>query len=441
MRTTSRDVAAGHNPGKLYLPRIVDGELTAALWHAGAILIEGPKAVGKTSTASRAARTIVHLDDVRDDRIADAIDNDLGLLLTGETPVLLDEWQMIPHLWNRVRHEVDDRAGAPGQFILAGSSTPDDSVRRHSGAGRFRMIQIRPMSLYESGRSTGAVSLAGLFAGDQADVTDPGWSTQQARADMAEAIIIGGWPQNIARPPRQAAAENVAYLDIIREVDIASVTGVRRDPVTTGRVIRSVARHIATPASLSTIARDAAVGEVEGEDATSRVTVRDHLAALARLRIVEEQPAWSPHLRSAAAVRTSSKRHFVDPCLAAAALSASPSQLLDDPKTFGLWFESLVVRDLRVYAQPLRGKVYHYRDSDHLEVDIIVELFDGRWAGIEVKLGSTKEAVDPAARSLITLRDRVGPGRCAFLAVVNTGAGAYRRADGVLVIPASTLGP
>jgi predicted AAA+ superfamily ATPase len=426
-----------------YLRRVVDQELQHALTVSGAVAIEGPKAVGKTSTASLVAATIVHLDDRLDPGLgADPLDVDPGLVLTGKTPVLLDEWQEVPELWNRVRHEVDHRRGKRGQFILTGSSTPDDSVRRHSGAGRFSIIQMRPMSLYESGHSSGEVSLAAMFTGQTPTAYDPAWNATQARQQIAQRIVAGGWPDNVLRPVPEAAQQNVNSLNLMREHDVRKVAGTRRDPETAGRVLRSFARNIATPASETTIARGSAVtGTDTPLDATSRDTVRDHLTALTRLRIVEDQPAWGPGLRSARRVNTSPKRHFVDPCLAAAALNVSWEPLADDTLTLGLWFESLAVRDLRVYSQPLNGRVLHYRDQNGLEIDAIIELPDGRWGAFEIKFGPSKRAVDAAAASLLQLRNLTDNNRLAFTCVLTNGATAHQRPDGVYVVPLRMLAP
>jgi uncharacterized protein len=415
-----------------YLPRIADAELAARLRSAGAVVVEGPKACGKTATARQAAASEVLLDVDENARAAVALDP--GLVLDGQTPRLIDEWQIEPRIWNHVRRAVDDR-GKPGQFILAGSAVPADDATRHTGAGRFSRLRLRPMSLFESGVSSGQVSLAELLGGESAKGPDPGLAV----ADLAEEIARGGWPGLRDQPTPSAQQAIRDYLDEIRRTDIGSVDGIRRDPERVGRLLRSIGRNLATHVAASTLAAD-----TEGADgALDQHTVGDYLAALERLFIVENQPAWAPHLRSRYALRRAAKRHFVDPSLAVAALRATPDALLRDLSLLGLLFESLVVRDLRVYAQAADGGVLHYRDSDDLEVDAIVETADGRWAAFEVKLGGEK-LIDEAAASLKKFSKRVDTGRtggpAALGVIVATGYG-YLREDGIQVIPIGVLGP
>lgn len=415
-----------------YIPRAVDGELTSALNYSGAVLIEGPKACGKTATATQVARTAYRLDA---DRSAQAAaDADPTLLLRGEPPVLLDEWQVAPDLWNYVRHAVDDRSPAKGQFILTGSAVPLDDVRRHSGAGRIATLRMRPMSLWESRHSSGEISLALLMAGEPARASDGDMDVPR----LVDRIVAGGWPAQVNAAVPVAARAARDYLRQIREVDISRVGTTRRDPARVGRVLGSLARNVATEAPVSRIAVDAG----GGDGPLGRGTVADYLAVLERLMVVEDQPAWAPHMRSRAPLRMSPKRHFVDPSLAAAALGAGPEQLLADLNWTGFLFESLVVRDLRIYSQPIDGEVLHFRDSKGMEVDVVVQLPDGRWGAFEVKLGTGK--VDEAAASLLRFADRVDTSKAgdpAVLAVI-TGTGlGYRRPDGVDVVPIATLGP
>jgi uncharacterized protein len=355
------------------------------------------------------------------------------LVLDGPVPRLLDEWQVEPLLWNYVRRAVDDR-GTPGQFILTGSSVPHDDVTRHAGAGRFSTLRMRPMTLFESGHTSGAISLAGLFGGLPARNPDPGLTLH----DLADRITVGGWPAQQGRTVVAAARAARDYLDQIRHVDVGRVAGSPRDPLRMERLLRSLARNVTTEVAVSTLAADA--GDVDGP--MSWHTVADYLEVLERLMVIEEQPAWAPHMRSKAALRTSPKRHFVDPSLAVAALAGSPKRLLADLNLMGLLFESLVVRDLRVFAQPLDGRVFHYRDKSGLEVDAIVQLNDGRWAAFEVKLGSG--LVDRGAASLLkfaSLVDSERSGPPTVLGVI-TGTGyGYVRADGVAVIPIGALAP
>ena len=414
-----------------YQPRLVDEELTRQLRSTGAVVLEGPKAVGKTETASRQAASTVRLD--LDVRARQAASVDPSLILSGETPRLIDEWQVVPGVWNGVRHEVD-RRGLPGQFILTGSAVPADDDARHSGAGRIVRVRMRPMSLFETGNSTGRVSLAGLFDGEE-----PAGQSELPIPRIAELICRGGWPLVHALPAADAQQALRNYLTEIVHTDIRRVDGTFRDPQRVERVVRSLARNVSTMAALSVIAADTA-----GDDEpVARKTVPDYLSALERLMVVEDQPAWTPRLRSRSQLRVGPKRHFADPCLAAAALGATPAMLIDDLNTLGFLFESLVVRDLRVYSQRLGGRVLHYRDNTGLEVDVVVQLYDGRWAGLEVKLGGEKP-IEDAAISLRRLADRVDQGtsgRLAFVGVITSGGYAYRREDGVLLLPVGCLGP
>lgn len=416
----------------VYRSRIVDDELNILLGATGAILIEGPKGCGKTETGRRAARSEVRLDVDTDARAAATIAP--TVILAGDRPRLIDEWQLVPDVWNHVRREVDDHPGQPGQFILTGSAVPADDKTRHTGALRFSRLRMRPMSLFETGHSTGEVSLANLFDGSVPAARDPGLSIEA----IAERIAVGGWPGLLDRTPGQALRALRGYLDEIRRVDISTLDGIRRDPENVARVLRSMARNVSTQASASAIAAD-----VGGADNPIKPhTVIEYLNALARLLIVEDLPAWAPKLRSRSPLRGAPTRHFVDPSIAVAALDTRPERLLRDFETLGLLFESLVVRDLRIYAQAMDGRVYHYRDQTGLEVDAIVELRNGRWAAFEVKLGQV--AVDNATANLLRLAARVDPstdGQLAALTVITATGYGYRRADGVNVIPIGSLRP
>lgn len=411
-----------------YLPRVADGELGARLSSAGAVLIEGPKACGKTETARRQAASEIRLD--LDDAEREAAEVAPDLVLNRPAPLLIDEWQMVPSLWNRVRRAVDDRQ-SPGQFILTGSATPDDDVNRHSGAGRFSVMRMRPMCLAESGRSLATVSLDALLDGATQSAPDPGLTVP----DLADALTVGGWPAWQGRPPAAVARGLRDCLTQISHVDVLAISGQRRDPAKIEALLRSLARNTGTEAAITTLAEDVAGQRMD------RDTASDYLAALERLMVVENQPAWAPAMRSRAQLRSSPKRHLVDPSLAVAALRGSPAKLLADLKMMGTLFESLVVRDLRVLSQPLDGTVFHYRDNKGLEVDAIVSCDDGRWGAFEVKLGSSR--VEAAAANLLSLADKVDTATCGqpgVLAVV-TGTGlAYRRRDGVHVVPIGTLG-
>ncbi|MBA3875474.1 MAG: hypothetical protein C0498_00825 [Anaerolinea sp.] len=414
-----------------YRARVVDLELAASLASAGAVLVEGPKACGKTETARRPARSEVLLDVDRRARQAAAIDP--SLILDGDTPRLIDEWQREPSIWDYIRRAVDDR-GATGQFILTGSSVPPDEETRHIGAMRIIRLRMRPMALSESGHTTGAVSLAAVLRGEPVRATDPGLTVRH----IADLVSTGGWPGNLGLDVPQAQRRLRGYISEIARADVQRVDGVRRDPQVVTRLLRSLARNLATPAPIKLLRAD-----VNGMDGSLKEeTVSSYLDALARLMITEDLPAWSPGLRSRTRVRAASVRHFVDPSLAVAAVRATPTRLLADLNWFGFLFENLVVRDLRVYAQALEAQIYHYRDESGLEADAIIEMPDGQWAAFEVKLGLGE--VDAAAEHLMKLKDRVdtrATGEPLALAVI-TGTGyGYVRDDGVTVIPIGALCP
>lgn len=419
-------------PAKNYEPRVVDGELEERLESAGAVLTEGPKACGKTETARRLAASEVLLDIDPNARAAAALNP--ALVLDGEAPRLIDEWQVEPAIWNQIRRAVDDRA-EPGQFILSGSAVPADDVTRHSGAGRIARLRMRPMSLAESGLGSGQISLRALLSGSSAEAGE----SEVGIDDLAEEISRGGWP-GFRNRSLKAAMESVAdYIGEVSRTDINQVDGVRRDPARVERLIASLARNVATTSAVSTLARDSAGG---GEEPLKDQTVAEYLNSLERLFVVENQPPWEAHLRSRSRLRRAPKRHFVDPSLAVAALGADPASLLRDLNLLGFLFESLAVRDLRIYAQPLRGEVKHFRDSSGLEVDAIIESAEG-WAAVEIKLGGPA-AIDEAAASLLKFSrtvDTTKSGEAKFLAViVGTGYG-YTRPDGVQVVPLVHLGP
>ncbi len=414
-----------------YLPRIADKELATRLASTGAVVIEGPKACGKTETARRIAVSEVLLDVDENARQAVAIDP--TLVLDGEVPRLIDEWQLEPVIWNHIRRMVDDR-GLPGQFILTGSAVPADDITRHTGAGRLTRLCLRPMTLFETGRANGTASMGGFLSGAFQNCTDPGLKV----VDIAECVAIGGWPAHHRLTTEQSIMAVRDYLEEITRVDINRVNQRRRDPAKVKRVIQSLARNVATPVALRTLAVDAggADGALEDE------TVRGYLDVLTQLMIIEDQPSWAPHLRSKSILRNASKRHFIDPSLAVAALRATPERLLKDLNLFGLLFESMVIRDLRVYAQANDARVLHYRDNTGLEVDAIVEAGDGRWAAYEIKLGMGH--IDAGAANLLKFAERVDTRKCGSPAllgvIVGTGYG-YMRKDGVAVIPVGALGP
>lgn len=415
----------------MYRSRIADSELLARLDSAGAVVIEGPKACGKTAMARQIAKSEVLLDIDENARAAIAVDP--SLVLYGETPRLLDEWQIEPSIWNHIRRSVDQRQQT-GLYILTGSAVPADDISRHTGAGRISRLRLRTMSLFESGFSSGKISLAALlsgqFSGSPASAIDI--------VTLAERICIGGWPGSLDLNIKAGLNAQRDYLEEIRRLDIVRLDQVRRDPENVARVIRSLARNVATLVSAKTIAVDAGGSDGAFDDDT----VRDYLFALRRLMVIEDQPAWAPHLRSRSLLRKAPKRHFVDPSLAVAALGADPDRLLKDIRFFGFLFESMTVRDLRIYAQAADATVSHYRDNTGLEIDAIVEAVNGRWCAFEIKLGTGK--IDEAAANLIKFKSRIDLTRCGepgILAVIVNGEYGYLRKDGVAVIPIGSLGP
>ena len=414
-----------------YRLRIVDLEVERGLRSAGFLVLEGPRGCGKTWTGLRHARSAIRLDADVDASVLGSVDP--SALLSGESPRLLDEWQVVPELWNHVRHAVDATAEF-GRFILAGSAQPADDATRHTGAGRVRRIRMRPMSLFESGDATGEVSLGGLLDGRPADASRP----DSGLAEVTQLLCRGGWPGQFGLPLEEIQRNLRGYLSEAARTDVRLLDDAAiHNPAGVERLLHSLARNVATEASMSTLGADAE------PEPLHRHTVRAYLDALRRLFVVEEQPAWSVRLRSRAPLRKSAKWHLADPSLAAAALGANTERLMGDMATLGLLFESLVVRDLRVLAQPYDGRVSHLRDAAGMEADAIIELPDGRWLAAEIKLGGS-DAIEAAAQSLQRVRDNVAADRAAQLAamVVVTAVGfAYTRPDGVRVTPITALGP
>ena len=413
-----------------YLPRIVDEELHLLLEASGAVLIEGPKACGKTETASRAAASEVRLD--RDENARQMVDLEVGTVLAGETPRLIDEWQLAPRIWNHVRHEVDRRR-APGQFILTGSAKPADDHTRHSGAGRFSRLRMRPFTLSESGLSSSRISLAKLLQGEAQSAA----REEMSISSLAEIVCVGGWPANLGKPLSAAIRANRGYVRELCHVDISRANGKSHDPTKVERLLRSLARNVATPVATSKLAADVVGENIQGMHAE---TAAEYLEALTRLMVVEDQPAWSPNLRSRTRLRAAAVRHFVDPSLAVAALGIAPDRLLADLKFLGFLFESLVIRDLRVYAQAADARVYHYREKDGLEVDAIVETADGRWAAFEIKLG--ERWIEEGKRNLLRVAERLAGtvhGNPTALAVIVPGGYGYFRPGEIGIVPINAL--
>ena len=414
------------------MPRLCDTELQLALQSSGAVLIEGAKWCGKTSTASKASHSVLYMQDPDNAGSYLAMaDTKPSLLLKGETPRLIDEWQMAPVLWDAIRFEVDKREKT-GQFILTGSAVPSDNVIAHSGTGRISRLTLRPMSLFESLESNGAVSLRALFNGNHNIESKSDLSIEQ----IAFTLCRGGWPASVKMQNAIALRMAMDYVEAVINQDVSRVDNVEKNPERVRLLLRSLARNIATTATYQTVRTD-----MESTDLTiSDKTISSYMNALRRIFVVEDLPAWSPSLRSKTAIRTSAKRHFVDPSIATAVLRTNPEGVLSDFQYFGFLFEALCARDIRVYAQTIDGDVFHYRDKSGLESDLIVRLRDGRWAAIEVKLG--KKQIDEAAKNLLALKARIDEdkmGKASFLMVITGGNYAYRRKDGVLVVPIGCL--
>lgn len=416
-----------------YVPRVVDAVIQADLTSAGAVVIEGPKACGKTETARQHATSEVRLD--IDETAAELVRLNPQLVLDGPTPRLIDEWQIEPRVWNAVRRAVDDRRET-GQFLLTGSATPQPDARRHSGAGRMARVRMRPMSLWESGESTGDVSLTALFNG-----TPAAGRSNVDLTEYADLIVRGGWPELVVGTATRPERFVRNYIDYAIEQAIPATTGTRHDPLRLQRFLHAYAQLSAQTAPLNKIV-SRVVGEdspIAGRDRTLTWNTADaYFDAAQRLMILADLPAWNPELRSRTRLAGLSKRHLIDPSLAAALLGANTKRLLTDPNTLGYLFESLVARDVQVYAQTIDAQVFHYRERNgDLEADIIIERPDGTWLGIEVKLGA--HAVDEAAAALRNLAERRIAQPPQALAIITATEYAYQRPDGVNVIPLATL--
>jgi len=419
---------------KNYYPRCCDSLSEQLLTTAGALLIEGPKWCGKTWVGRHIANSVLYMQDPdRGTNYRQLADSMPSQLLKGEKPRLIDEWQEAPVLWDAVRFDVD-QTGEWGQYILTGSSTPyDDAKPRHTGTGRIARLKLRPMSLWESRESSGSVSLSELFEcpdeiSGESDLTI---------ANIAKIIARGGWPEAVAKRSYSAQiARN--YVDAVVNTEISNTDGVERNPHRVRQLLRSYARNISTMAAQTTILEDVKANDVMFSD----TTMYGYLNALRRIFLIEDVPAWKPSLRSKTAIRTSDKRQFVDPSIAVAVMRADADSIIDDFKYFGFLFESLVTRDLRIYSQLIDGEVFHYRDKNELEADIIIRLHDNRWAAVEVKLGNKE--IEEGAKHLLALQKKVDTekvGEPSFLMIVTGGQFAYRRPDGVYVVPIGCLKP
>ncbi len=415
-----------------YLPRVAEHDVESALCRRGAVLIEGVRGCGKTWLGRHFARSEVRLDD---NTILLLASSDPAEVLKGPTPRLLDEWQNAPQLWNRVRRECDDRSER-GQFILTGSAVPQDDITRHTGTGRISRVLLRPMSLFEAERSSGDVSLRAIFEGDTVSSMP---KEDVGLHEIAGAICAGGWPQLLGESNDDAFESVRDYVSEAVRVDISVGSGVNHNPDMVRRLMLALAHSVSSEAKMTKLASYMGVASPPG-----RNTITAYLDALRRIFIVEDQPAWPVSLRSKAVLRREPKRHFVDPSLATALLGVTPERLLADHTTFGLLFESLVVRDLRIYSQASLGGVFHFRDNTGLEADVIVERSDGAWIAAEVKLSTAPKVIDAAAKTLNRLTGKVARlrlGDLAALVVITPTGPAYRRPDGVLVIPLTLLGP
>ena len=414
-----------------YKERIADSELERKLDASGAVLIRGAKACGKTEMAKQFAHSILQVD--RDENVSTLMETSPKRLLVGETPRLIDEWQLQPNLWNYIRHEVDERQKS-AQFILTGSANPEEAAKMHSGAGRFTIVDMRTMSWKELGFSTGKVSLGKLFEGHKIDIYDEPLEL----GFIIEKIFIGGFPTLLGKTKNQAADLNRAYVELLAEVDMSRVSNTKRDPVKVRSLLRSLARNTATMVDISSLEKDVFAQE---KSAITRPTVYDYLEALNRLMILEDQPAWNPHIRSSYTLRKTPKRHFTDVSLAVAALGVNEKSLINNLTFTGFLFESLVTHDLRVYAQANDAKVYHYLDSSGMEVDCIVQKFNGDWCAFEVKLGTGQ--IDEAAAKLLKFASVIDTEKSQATKSLNIITGtviSYTRKDGVNVISLASLG-
>lgn len=420
-----------------YRERIADLLLKEELESMGAVLIEGPKACGKTTTGEQQARSVIYINDPSlNQQYKNLAQTDITQLLTGGTPRLIDEWQEIPRLWDAVRFAVDHRED-DGQFILTGSAVPVDiSQITHTGTGRIGRLKMRPMSLWESGESSGEVSLEDMFSTPQ---QIRGTSTANIE-DIAYYVCRGGWPKAIDKHTEKAALRQVnEYYKSIIHSDITRAGNFKVDQERAERIMRSYARNQGTQTSIAAILADIATNEASD---ISDVTVETYLSALRKIFVIEDMKAWNPNLKSKTAIRTAHTRYYTDPSVGVAALGLGPKDLINDMKTFGLFFEAMCIRDLRIYTDALDGEVYHYRDKNGLECDAVVHLRNGRFGLIEIKIGGDLN-IDGAATNLLKLASNIDtdkmktPSFCMVL--IGVGQYAYRRADGVYVVPVTCL--
>ena len=421
----------------MYRPRITDDILARKLKGKGAVLIQGPKWCGKTTTAEQMAKSILYMTKPEDiSANLTAADIEPSKLLKGETPRLIDEWQIAPKLWDAVRFEVDHRSSL-GQFILTGSAVPPDTDEIfHSGTGRFAWIKMRPMTLFESGESSGEVSLREMFNHPEKLLAE---NKIESLDKLAFLICRGGWPGAIDMEDDIALDQAFDYFDAIVNTDISRVDNVQRDPERTKRLMKSYSRHQGTQTAYTVLRDDILANDAE---TLTEDTVYAYTNALRKIFVIEDMPAWNPNLRSKTAIRTSNTRYFIDPSIATASLGLGPDDLVKDLNTMGLFFETLCVRDLRVYTESLDGQVYHYRDKSRLECDAVVHLRNGSFGLVEIKLGGDR-LIEEGAQALKKFSAKIDSDKMkepSFLMVLTgTGKFAYRREDGVYVVPVGSL--
>ncbi len=419
----------------MYKKRIVDNIIETKLKGKGAVLIEGPKWCGKTTTSSRFAKSTIVMTDPKSEKenllLAEV---NPELLLEGNTPRLIDEWQVAPKLWDAIRFVVDKR-NDEGQFLLTGSSTPvnRDDID-HSGAGRFAWVTMRTMSLYESGDSTGEVSLSDVFKGKNINGTN-----KLTLNDITYLICRGGWPKSVTMEPEIALEQPFDYIDAIVKTDASKVDGIVKNEERLRKFLRAYSRNVSTQVTLTSLKEDMIVNDV---DSLNEDTISLYINAFKKMFVIEEMEAWNPNLRSKTAIRTSDTRYFVDPSIASSSLGLGPSDLIKNLNTCGLFFENLVVRDLRVYAESLKGKVYHYRDASNLECDAVIHLRNGEYGLVEIKLGGDK-LIEEGVKNLLDLANKIDTDKMnkpSFLMIITaTSNYAYRRPDGVYVVPIGCL--
>lgn len=419
----------------MYKKRIVDNIIETKLKGKGAVLIEGPKWCGKTTTSSRFAKSTIVMTDPKSEKenllLAEV---NPELLLEGNTPRLIDEWQVAPKLWDAIRFVVDKR-NYEGQFLLTGSSTPvnRDDID-HSGAGRFAWVTMRTMSLYESGDSTGEVSLSDVFKGKKINGTN-----KLTLNDITYLICRGGWPKSVTMEPEIALEQPFDYIDAIVKTDASKVDGIVKNEERLRKFLRAYSRNVSTQVTLTSLKEDMIVNDV---DSLNEDTISLYINAFKKMFVIEEMEAWNPNLRSKTAIRTSDTRYFVDPSIASSSLGLGPSDLIKNLNTCGLFFENLVVRDLRVYAESLKGNVYHYRDASNLECDAVIHLRNGEYGLVEIKLGGDK-LIEEGVKNLLDLANKIDTDKMnkpSFLMIITaTSNYAYRRPDGVYVVPIGCL--